>query len=381
MGSKRAAASAGAAQFTRLGRMIAATQLTRLGRLMEATRVIQRALGMGEAPYEDRVTPRSARVRGKGEVVDVPCREATRDAPGAEPLIGQPNARSASFGTHLFAHGGKRWRYRVYEPQRSDPAALLPLVVMLHGCKQDSEDFARGTGMNEVAAREGFLVLYPEQLRKSNSMGCWNWFESGHQGRGAGEPAMIAALVQRVLDAHGGDPHRVYVAGLSAGGAMATTVAELYPEVFAAVGVHSGLPPGAAHDIPSAFTAMRKGAAATSRQPAAVPVPTIVFHGTADRTVAPANGEQIAQRQLAARRAAGQALEPSVVQNAMGEHVRKVKCARWTAADGRPVLESWTVESGPHAWSGGSAAGSFTDPQGPSASEAMARFFLRQRSD
>lgn len=351
-----------------------ATRLTREGRLAEATQVIQRALGLGEerqpgAPQAQEPQP-AAR-----DVIDVSYRDV--DTGAACPESAPPQAarpRAASFTAHFFAHGGHRWRYRLYEPARSD-AALLPVIVMLHGCKQDSEDFARGTGMNEVAERDGFLVLYPEQLRKANQMGCWNWFEPGHQKRGAGEPAMIAALVETVVAQHGGDPQRVYVAGLSAGGAMAATLGESYPDVFAAVGIHSGLPPGAAHDVQSAFSAMRRGSG--PRVPMArSPLPTIVFHGSGDKTVAPANGEGVVQRQVAAATAHGLQLERRE-QRVAG--ARAATRTEWLDPQGKPMIESWKVEAGPHAWSGGRAAGSFTDPQGPNASEAMTAFFLRHR--
>lgn len=353
-----------------------ATQLTREGRLQEATRIIQQALGMGRARRDAAPSPDES--GANADVIDVPFRAAGE----APPRVGGP-ARQASgpagesFTAHVFAHGGHRWRYRLYEPARTDPTALLPVVVMLHGCKQDSEDFARGTGMNAVAGREGCLVLYPEQLRKANQMGCWNWFEPQHQRRGSGEPAMIAALVRQVVAEHRGDPARVYVAGLSAGGAMAAILGELHPELFAAVGVHSGLPPGAARDVPSAFSAMRRGAAAGAPQ-GTVAVPTIVFHGSADKTVAPGNGDAVVQRQLAARQAAGVALErrdtPPPEQG-----VRPAVRVQWLDAEGQAVLESWSVAGGPHAWSGGQAAGSFTDPRGPDASEAMLAFFLGHR--
>jgi poly(hydroxyalkanoate) depolymerase family esterase len=230
--------------------------------------------------------------------------------------------------------------------------------------------------MNAVAEREGFLVVYPEQLRKANQMGCWNWFEAQHQRRGSGEPAMIAALAQAVVASHGGDPKRVYIAGLSAGGAMAAILGELYPDVFAAVGVHSGLPPGSASDVPSAFSAMRKGRGAhTAAGRRTVAIPTIVFHGSADKTVAPGNGQAIVQQQLAAHAAGGTWLERE--EAAAAQARRAATCEQWLDDQGRVRLESWQVSGGPHAWSGGHASGSFTDPQGPAASEAMARFFLR----
>ena len=350
-----------------------ATQLTRDGKLAEATRVIQQALGRGEERQPAAVEPDERRP-ATDEIVDVPYRPVLSDPQRTETSLRQPpRSRPASFTTHIFAHGGHRWRYRLYEPERPDPAALLPVIVMLHGCKQDSEDFARGTRMNEVAARDGFLVLYPEQLRKANQMGCWNWFEPGNQRRGAGEPAMITALVASVIALHGGDPQRVYVAGLSAGGAMAATLGELYPDVFAAVGIHSGLPPRAAHDVPSAFTAMRK-ASGTGAAAAGSVLPTIVFHGTADKTVAPGNGEAVVHRQVAAAAKNGvqlQRREERVSGTRSGTRVA------WVDESGKAVVESWKLTAGPHAWSGGHASGSFTDPQGPSASEAMAAFFLQ----
>ncbi len=361
--------------------LMRATQLTREGRLMEATRTIQQALGHGEPDFGPASPAGPERSREEGnqqaDVTDVPYRELPA-VPRIEARgFTRPRpARDASFTAHVFAFGGHRWRYRLYEPRRADPAALLPVVVMLHGCKQDSEDFARGTGMNAVAEREGLLVLYPEQLRKANQMGCWNWFDAQHQKRGAGEPAMIAAMVRAVLASHGGDPSRVYVAGLSAGGAMAATLGELYPDLFAAVGVHSGLPPGAASDMPSAFSAMRKGPAAhAAARAGAVALPTIVFHGSADNTVAPGNADAIVHGQLAAHATGGAILREEA--RHVEHHSRAATCTRWVDGQGQVRLESWRVNGGPHAWSGGHASGSFTDPQGPGASEAMARFFLR----
>jgi poly(hydroxyalkanoate) depolymerase family esterase len=362
-----------------------ATRLTREGRLAEATRAIQQALGMRGERQHGAPEPEERRA-ATDDTVDVDWREMPQDtprvaddAPRVEYSVPHrpqaPRPRAASFTAHVFAHGGHRWRYRLYEPERADPAALLPVVVMLHGCKQDSDDFARGTGMNAVAGREGFLVVYPEQLRKANQMGCWNWFEPGNQKRGAGEPAMIAALVQSALALHGGDPDRVYVAGLSAGGAMAALLGELYADVFAAVGIHSGLPPHAAHDVPSAFSAMRKGTSGRHFAPELV-LPTIVFHGSADKTVAPGNGEALVQRQLAAAGTSGVALERREHRHAGSRAATRTE---WLDVGGKPVIESWQVAGGPHAWSGGHASGSFTDPQGPGASEAMAAFFLRHR--
>lgn len=252
-----------------LDEMKKATELTREGRLLEATRILRRAMeGTTQAPDRGPAdAARGRRLRGE-EITDVAFRELsarTHERPrgllpdGVAARAPQGRSRPATFETHRFASNGRTYAYRLYLPPRSDDR-LLPVIVMLHGCTQDAADFATGTAMNELAAQRGCIVVYPEQLARSNSMRCWNWFDPSHQHRGRGEPAMIAALAAHVVQRCQGDPRRVYVAGLSAGGAMAALVAQLYPDVFAAVGVHSGLPAGAATDVPSAHAAMRRPA-------------------------------------------------------------------------------------------------------------------------
>ncbi len=367
--------------------MLRATALTRSGNLSEATRVIQRALGLHPAPAAQPPAQRSPHRPAHDEVVDVAFREVSPPPLAGiarepvPPAAAAPSRTDAgTFTQHYFVSHGERYVYRLYIPAGGQVAQPLPVVVMLHGCKQDSADFARGTGMNELADAHQFLVVYPEQRQKANAMRCWNWFEPAHQQRGKGEPAMIAALAAHVVAAHSGDASRVYLAGLSAGGAMAALAGQLYPEVFAAVGVHSGLAPGAAVDMPGAFSAMRKGrkaGAGTSPGGAASP-PTIVFHGTADTTVHPGNADHVLQAALAGLRASGVPLtEVPAAQAEPGS--RNAMRTAWIRPDGTPVVEHWAVAAGPHAWSGGSAAGSFTDPQGPSASRAMVAFFLRHR--
>jgi len=241
----------------------------------------------------------------------------------------------------------------------------VPLIVMLHGCTQNPDDFAAGTRMNELARQRGFYVLYPEQTRHANSSGCWNWFKHNHQSRGQGEPAILAGMTRDVVARHAIDPRRIYVAGLSAGGAMAAILGTAYPDMFAAVGVHSGLPAGSANDLPAALGAMKTGAAPPVHVGASPP--TIVFHGDKDTTVHPKNGEMVIQATIARAPA-----ESSRARCGAGHEFTR---AIYTAPDGRVVAEHWLVHGAGHAWSGGSARGSYTDGSGPDASKEMLRFF------
>jgi poly(hydroxyalkanoate) depolymerase family esterase len=261
--------------------------------------------------------------------------------------------------------------YRLYVPAR--PATgPRPLVVMLHGCKQDPDDFAAGTTMNALAEEHGCLVLYPEQTRSANGSGCWNWFETPHQQRDLGEPSIIAGMTRQVMREHGAHDGKVYVAGLSAGGAMAAVMAASYPELYAAVGVHSGLPVGSAHDLMSGLNAMKGSHGKKVRHGATLGrrVPAIVFHGDQDGIVHPSNGHTVFRQFL------------------HGADVREVEArgqdgrgyTRTMAQDGsgRTVAEHWTLHGAGHAWSGGSPAGSYADASGPNASAEMLRFFLEQ---
>jgi poly(hydroxyalkanoate) depolymerase family esterase len=434
-----------------------ATQLTKGGRLMEATRVIQNALGLAKADSApaDQAPPEAAGATrswpgasgANPNVSDVPFRETLKQPPANEPKFRAPTApapvvkqtadapaqakaptvegdapaaspaaapttaptrkpRPASFAELSFRSNNASHAYRLYVPSFApsdmpgaddaaapEQSALLPLVVLLHGCKQDAADFALGTGMNELAEAKKYLVLYPEQSSSANSLRCWNWFDATHQSRDSGEPKMLAALIRKVIKTHGADPSRVYIAGLSAGGAMAAIMAGLYPEMFAAVGVHSGLPPGAANDVISAFSAMRRGARPTkaagqSADDAAndegdgFVMPTIVFHGSADTTVNPDNGDQITEAALAALKSAGiqlKKVEQSEDSPGTSSGRRDTTRTIYRAEGGKPFVEHWAIGSGPHAWSGGDAAGSFTDPHGPSASQAMVDFFLQHQ--
>ena len=267
--------------------------------------------------------------------------------------------------------------YRLFVPEGGG-TALRPLVVMLHGCQQTPDDFARGTRMEAVAAEHGVCVAWPAQTARANRGRCWNWFRPDHQEAGKGEPAAIAAITRDVMERHPIDPRRVYVAGLSAGGAMAVIAAATYPELFAAVGVHSGLAYRAAHSVASALLAM-KGASSDVffLRPGTVSLtaPVIIFHGNADDTVHPRNGEALLAQWLACR--PWSTVAGARLQDESGERSGRRYERRFIEdGAGRPVLEHWAVDGLGHAWSGGNPAGSFADAAGPDASREMLRFFL-----
>ncbi len=258
--------------------------------------------------------------------------------------------------------------YKLFVP--NGDAAPKALVLMLHGCSQTAEDFAAGTRMNVLAQQAGVAVAYPEQPRSANVGACWNWFEPGHQVRGAGEPGILAGLARAVAAELAVPPSRVFAAGLSAGAAMAAILAEIAPDLFAAVGLHSGLPFGAASDIPSAMAVMRDGSGPGRSTPPGRAVPTIIFQGDADRTVNPRNADAIAAR-IAAREAG---LRLQTERGSAGGRAY----TRTTGRDAAGVVrvEDWRIAGAGHAWSGGSPTGSHTDAAGPDASAEMLRFFL-----
>jgi poly(hydroxyalkanoate) depolymerase family esterase len=280
--------------------------------------------------------------------------------------------------------GGRR--VLVHTPPGLDTSVAAPLVVMLHGCTQDPADFARGTGMNAAADADGFVVAYPEQPRSANPQGCWNWFAREHQGREGGEPASIAAVVEALKggkDHAAVDPQRVYVAGMSAGGAMAGVLGATWPDLFAGVAIHSGLPYGTATGVGAALQAMTRGtsdpaaagrAAHTAMGAAVRPLPVLVIHGDADRTVRPCNGAQTAEQWCETNRlATGAPLVAESAEPLTGG--RSGTRRRWRDPAGRVLVECLELGGLGHAWSGGSASGSHTDPTGLDATAAIVRFF------
>ena len=265
----------------------------------------------------------------------------------------------------------------------------VPLVVMLHGCTQSPNDIAAGTQMNTLAEENIFLVAYPAQTQGANMNKCWNWFKASDQQRGRGEPSLVSGITRQVIDEYNVADGRVYMVGMSAGGAMAAIMAEAYPDLYAAVGIHSGLAPGTAHDMPSAFAAMHQGGPATPRRDVPIAtltgesdriVPAIVFHGDRDKTVHPRNADRLLEHYCPAKTtgsrdtASGSAPRGTVRQGQVpGGHA--YTHATYRDAGGRAIAERWTVHGLGHAWSGGSSSGSFTDPRGPDASAEMVRFF------
>jgi poly(hydroxyalkanoate) depolymerase family esterase len=358
-----------------------ALNLVRRSDLAGATAVIRKALA-GEEASGRPGGPEARPERAPGGVLAPPPHRhlgevlralRTRPAmpPGAEPERKPAHDFGERFLKRVYRGPAGSLGYRLYLPA-NHARRDLALVLMLHGCTQDPEDFALGTQMNGLADEFGLIVAYPRQPRRANASGCWNWFDPRHQNRGSGEPANLAGLAQALAKEFGVGRERIFAAGLSAGGAMAEVLAATYPDVFAAVGVHSGLPYRSAVDVPSAFAAM-KGTAAHDASPAAASdrrCRKIIIHGLADGTVHPSNGKRILDQ---AER--GDRLNRIDFDSQTGD----VRICRTLLedADGRPLVEHWQVQGGGHAWFGGDPHGSYTQTVGLDASRVMVRFFLR----
>ena len=343
--------------------LLEATRLTRAGRLVEATAAIQHLLQRQAVrePVNDRAS---------GRVIDAEFSRVEEARAEAR----QPAGRPGQFISGSYGNPAGTRPYKLYIPTRY-VGAPLPMVVMLHGCTQSPDDFAAGTRMNALAEERGWFVLYPAQTSAANRSRCWNWFKRTHQRRDEGEPAILAGMTRECISRYAIDPLRVYVAGLSAGGAMAAVLGAAYADVYTAVGVHSGLAAGSAHDVQSAFAAMRgtpAGRRPVRARDSAGPLPVIVFHGSRDTTVHPRNGEQVILE--SADPTAASSVEQGQVP---GGHAYTRTVRR--DSSGRVVLEHWLVHGAGHAWSGGSPAGSYTDPKGPDATQAMLRFFDQTR--
>ena len=388
------------------GGMAEATRLTQQGRLEEATAALQRALGGTFVPTTkpkdsgrpDRpidITSKVVKETRQGPAAG--GRTAGRRPGAATWPTPQPNLLDQGVGNLLgtgkravfanvpegarflersYTNGAGTRSYKLYVPSGYAGQAVS-LIVLLHGCTQNPDDFAAGTRMNELAEEHTFLVAYPAQSGNANMQKCWNWFQAPDQQRGRGEPSMIAGITEQVLDEYNVAEGRVYVAGMSAGGAMAAILGATYPDLYAAVGVHSGLAPGSAHDMSSAFTAMRQGnhGAAPRTRDRGRTVPTIIFHGDHDSTVHPRNGDNLLSRLTVG---GDPSFKVSSRQgNVPGGHA--FTTTSYKDVDGHSVVERWSVHGLGHAWSGGSYPGSYTDPKGPDASAEIVRFFRQHQ--
>ena len=383
-----------------------ATRLTRAGQLVEATALLQRMLRGESAPDATlRTTGRLALTGREPPIIDAKANtlEETDSAHLARVTTAQPRMlralldrtkersglglrgvmKRAPLSTADIVPEGARFiegtysnpagsrAYRLFIPSRYQ-GQPLPLVVMLHGCTQSPDDFAAGTRMNFIAEEQTCFVVYPAQRSEANQSKCWNWFRTADQQRGRGEPSLIAGITRQIMRDYSVDPKRVYVGGLSAGAAAAAIMGATYNDLYAAIGVHSGLACGAAIDLPSAFVAMRQGGGSDDRVILGdgPPVPTIVFHGDRDITVHPNNGDQFLEQFMRTT-----STQKNVHRGRVpGGHAytRTIH----TDASGRGIFEHWNIHGAGHAWSGGSPVGSYTDPRGPDATREMLRFFL-----
>jgi poly(hydroxyalkanoate) depolymerase family esterase len=386
--------------------MAEATRLTQQGRLEEATAAIQRALGGTYVPvsspggsggadgpidvdswvvketHHGPVAGRRAADRGPDAArrTSLPPNLFTRGVQHtsgmtARNLTSVNVPKGARFVERTYTNGAGTRSYKIYVPSGYVGQAI-PLIVMLHGCTQNPDDFATGTHMNDLAEEHTFLVAYPAQAGNANMQKCWNWFQAADQQRGRGEPSIIAGITSQVAEEYEVAEGRVYIAGMSAGGAMAAIIGATYPDLYAAVGVHSGLAPGAASDLSSAFTAMRQGGPVIAHENVSGRdreiLPTIIFHGDGDTTVHPRNGDR-----LLAHLSSGRSVTSLRVRTRRGRVQGGHEYTRFTYHDteGRDLVERWSVHGLGHAWSGGSYPGSYTDPKGPDASAEMVRFF------
>jgi poly(hydroxyalkanoate) depolymerase family esterase len=382
-----------------------ATHLTRAGRLVEATELLQRML-RGESAPDATLRAGPIALPGRKPLIIDAKANTTEQTDGPHParaksaqprmfreLLDRTKERSrlglrgvskrappttsdmvpegAMFieGTYSNPAGGRT--YRLFIPSRYQGQSL-PLVVMLHGCTQSPEDFAAGTRMNFIAEEQTCFVVYPAQHSEANQAKCWNWFRTADQQRDRGEPSLIAGITRQIMRDYSVDPRRVYVGGLSAGAAAAAIMGATYNDLYAAIGVHSGLACGAATDLPSAFVAMRQGGGADGNTILGdgPPVPIIVFHGDRDATVHPNNGDQILERSMKTTSTKSKVHRGRVPEG--HAYTRTVHID----ASGRGIFEHWNIHGAGHAWSGGSPAGSYTDPRGPDATREMLRFFL-----
>ncbi len=348
--------------------MLEAARLTRDGKLKEATALIQRTLAAHSSPVSTTntanmpaITPSKANqpIEAEFRVLD--------DSPAPH------KSKQGQFIEKSYSNPAGTRPYKLYIPSGYTGQAV-PLVVMLHGCSQNATNFSIGTRMNTLAEEATFLVAYPEQGSAANSTKCWNWYQKANQQRDKGEPSLIAGITEQVMRDYQIDTRRIYIAGLSSGGAMAAIMAATYPHLYAAVCVHSGLAYSAAHDLPSAFAAMNQGASQPAKQLTKA-IPLIIFHGDRDTTVAPSNADTLLNQWLqATSRTQGAALA-ATVERAHAKNGYAYTRSLYRNRREQVLIEQWLVHQAGHAWFGGNPQGSYTDMRGPDASSEMLRFF------
>ncbi|MCP1677070.1 poly(hydroxyalkanoate) depolymerase family esterase [Natronocella acetinitrilica] len=400
--------------------MLEATRLTNAGQLAEATAMIQRALNGNPAPTSGgstseyatetrRSAPGHSTARREEDVIegsfhvvgsngsrrphgrkDGPC--AFRARPASPRQKPQEAPAPGRFLARTFSNKGGSLNYKLYVPTayREQP---LPLVIMLHGCTQSPDDFAAGTRMNHLAETTPCLVAYPAQNQSANISRCWNWFKPSDQQRDQGEPAVIAGITREIARVYAVDSRRIYVAGLSSGGSMAAIMGATYPDLFAAVGIHSGPDYSNAHDLPSAFAAMhgstvtfglRQGATSRTARPGRPFVPNIMFHGDQDHTVRPGESDTVSEHWGTHRSSGHSENGADAALDVRRQHGQVPNGHTYTQSSfrdpaGKVMAEHWLIHGAGHAWSGGSASGTYTDGRGPDASAEMLRFFLEHK--
>ena len=334
--------------------------------------VIDRALTAAGLLKSTRDKRRDVRADPSDETVATEAADRRNDALDREARTGREGVGeflSASSETGL-----NKLDYKLYVPSSyADGIAPVALIVMLHGCTQDPDDFAAGTEMNVLAEKEGFLVAYPKQSAHANTAKCWNWFRPDDQRRDHGEPKQIAELTRQIIGKYRIDPQRVYVAGLSAGAAMAVIMGRTYPDLFRAVGAHSGLAYRSASNVISALSVMKAAKATTAGTQKRAATPMIIFHGDSDRTVDESNSAALA-KQTIEDWPEDETLLPDPVQT-VTDNGRAAERHVYRRSDGRPVIELWRIGGAGHFWSGGNPRGSHTDAKGPKATERFVRFF------
>jgi poly(hydroxyalkanoate) depolymerase family esterase len=304
---------------------------------------------------------------------------------GVEPAAPRPGRAAGQFIDGSYSNRAGTRHYKLYIPA-SYVGQPVPLIGMLHGCTQPATDLAAGTRMNLLAEEHTFLVVYPQQSSHANRATCWTWWRESDQQRGAGEPSLIAGITQEIMARYRVDPRRVYLAGVSAGGALAAIMGATYPDLYAAIGVHSGIAYGAARSVLSGMAAMRRGRegrvlpAARRHNRATVParfVPLILFQGDRDTVVHRSNGDWVIDQWLDAYKSLTGATRVEVrEQSGAVPGGRTYSQTLYQASGGYSLMEQWTIHGADHGWSGGSPQESWTDPHGPDASREMVRFFL-----